>query len=122
MTLRGSCHCGRTKFEVDAAPTQVTACTCSYCSKVGALWAYYAPEQLRLLTPEEDRGLYLWRSKTVQHYFCANCGCSTYGVSPVWVDMKPDPVKKRLGVNARLFDDFALDAIPVNTVDGKNLW
>jgi hypothetical protein len=122
MTLRGSCHCGATRFEVDAPPTSVTACTCSYCSKVGCLWAYYPPEHFRLLTPERDRALYLWRSKTIEHYFCATCGCSTYGVSPEWVDMKPDPVKRRVGVNARLFDDFELAAVPLRTIDGKNLW
>lgn len=78
MTLRGSCHCGATKFEVDGPPATVTACTCSY--------------------------------------------CSTYGVSPEWIDMKPDPVKKKVGVNARLFDEFDLGRVPVRDIDGKNLW
>ena len=122
MTLKRSCHCGATKFEVDQAPASVTACTCSYCSKVGALWAYYPPEQFRLSTAEGDRALYKWRSKTVEHYFCATCGCTTYGLSPVWVDGKPDPVKKRIGLNARLFDDFDLGQVPHQTIDGKNLW
>jgi hypothetical protein len=43
-------------------------------------------------------------------------------VSPEWVDMKPDPVKKKIGVNARLFNDFDLSQVPVQTIDGKNLW
>jgi hypothetical protein len=122
MVLKGSCHCGATRFEVDAAPTSVTACTCSYCSKAGGLWAYYAPEQFHLLTPEGGRALYLWRSRSVQHYFCGTCGCTTYGLSPEWVDMKPDPVRKKVGVNARLFDDFDLAQVPQQTIDGKNLW
>jgi len=28
----------------------------------------------------------------------------------------------RVGVNARLLDDFDLDAVPVTVIDGKNLW
>ena len=35
MTLRGSCHCGDTQFEVSEAPAGLTRCTCSLCSKRG---------------------------------------------------------------------------------------
>ena len=122
MALQGSCHCGKTRFEVEAAPDSVTACTCSYCSKTGGLWAYYAPEQFRLLTPAEDGATYLWSSRTVEHHHCTECGCVTYGVSPEWVDFKPHPTLRKVGVNARLFDDFDLAAIPVTVIDGKNLW
>ncbi len=43
MTIKGSCHCKATAFEVSAAPENVTHCTCSFCSKrgvaVGVLYA-----------------------------------------------------------------------------------
>ncbi len=29
MSVKGSCHCGATQFEVEAAPEEVTQCTCS---------------------------------------------------------------------------------------------
>jgi hypothetical protein len=122
MTIQGSCHCGANRFEVTGGPASVTACTCSYCSKSGGLWAYYRPEQFKLLTPEGHRALYQWGSKVIDHFFCATCGCTTYGVSPEWVDMKPDPTRKKVAVNARLFDGFDLGAVPVETIDGKNLW
>lgn len=122
MTIRGSCHCGKTKFEVNAAPESLTACTCSYCSKTGGLWAYYPPEALTLKTPEADRALYKWNTRMIDHFFCDACGCSTYGVSPEFVDMKPHPTRKKLGVNARLFDDFDIGQVPVTVIDGKNLW
>ena len=38
MTVKGSCHCGATQFEVPTAPESVTRCTCSFCTKRGALW------------------------------------------------------------------------------------
>ena len=37
VPIKGSCHCGNTQFEVTEAPTDVTRCTCSLCSKRGAL-------------------------------------------------------------------------------------
>jgi hypothetical protein len=122
MTIKGSCHCGKTQFEVTEAPATVTQCTCSFCSKRGSLWAYYTPEQFRLLTPVEDVSTYRWQTMTNQHHFCANCGCGTYGESPDWSTGEPDFEHPRIGINARLFDDFDLGAVPVTVIDGKNLW
>ncbi|WP_140635765.1 GFA family protein [Methylibium rhizosphaerae] len=120
--LQGSCHCGATKFEVQEAPESVTCCTCSYCSKRGSLWAYYTPDQFRLTTPVEDVATYQWNSRLIKHHFCATCGCSTYCESPDFRSGAPDFEHPRLSVNARLFDDFDLDAVPLETIDGKNLW
>ena len=122
MPLKGSCHCGNTQFEVSEAPSGVTRCTCSLCSKRGALWAYYTPAQFRLTSPEEKVATYQWRTKTVKHNFCANCGCGTFSESPDWSSGKADFDKMKIGVNARLFDDFDLDAVLVTVIDGKNLW
>src|SRR5437868_4782042 len=122
VPIKGSCHCGNTQFEVNEAPSDVTRCTCSLCSKRGALWAYYTPAQFRLTSPPENVATYLWGSRTVKHHFCASCGCGTYSESPDWSTGKPDFDNPKIGVNARLFDDFDLDAVPVNVIDGKNLW
>jgi len=122
MTLTGSCHCGRTKFEAVAAPASVTQCTCTYCSKSGALWAYYTPAEFRLTTPREDVATYRWRTQTVAHHFCATCGCTTYSESPDWSKGEPDFDHPRIGINARLFNDFDLAAVPVTVIDGRNLW
>ena len=123
MTLHGSCHCGKTKFEVTEAPETVTKCTCSYCSKRGALWAYYWPAQFKLVSPQEENlATYQWNSRTVKAHFCDVCGCVTFGVSPDWSKGVPDFDNPKISVFARLFDDFDLDAVPVELVDGKNLW
>jgi hypothetical protein len=122
MTIKGSCHCGRTQFEASEAPKDVTRCTCSFCSKRGALWAYYKPADFRLLSPPENVSTYRWGSKTVKHHFCAECGCGTYSESPDWSTGKPDFEKVKVGVNAWLFDDFDPDRYPVTVIDGKNLW
>jgi hypothetical protein len=122
MTIKGSCHCGETQFEVNEIPISVTRCTCSLCSKRGALWAYYTPAQFRLVTPVEKVATYRWGSRTVKHHFCANCGCGTYSESPDWSSGKPDFDNPRVGVNSRLLDDFDLDAVRIEVIDGKNLW
>jgi hypothetical protein len=120
--VKGSCHCGAIRFEVAEPPTKLVECTCSFCSKRGALWAYYPPEQFKLTTARDRVATYQWRSYTVEHHHCAVCGCGTYTESPEWVDNKPDPTKKKIAVNARLLDDFELKAVPVEVIDGKNLW
>ncbi|MFT3810101.1 MAG: GFA family protein [Micropepsaceae bacterium] len=122
MAVHGSCHCGKTRFELAAQPAEITSCTCSYCAKSGALWAYCTPEDFRLLTPEGDRALYQFNSRTIQHFFCDACGVATYGISPEWVDFKPDFSRQKFAVNARLLDDVDIGLIPVTVIDGKNLW
>jgi hypothetical protein len=86
------------------------------------LYAYYAPEQLRLIEAISDV-VYRWQTKLVAHHFCVECGCGVYSDSP---DFKPDGswdgTTRRLGVNARLFDDFDAATAPVTVLDGKNLW
>lgn len=122
MTIKASCHCGATRFELDEAPASVTRCTCSFCSKRGALWAYYKPAQFRLTTPIEQVATYRWGSKTIAHHFCATCGCGTFTETPDWSTGTADFDNPKISVNTRLFDDFDLDAVPVEVIDGKNLW
>lgn len=124
MPITGSCHCGKTAFAIDGdIPAQLTRCTCSFCAKRGALWAYFQPVQFSVTTPLADNATYRWQTKMVAHHFCPICGCGTYSDSP---DFKPDGswdgTTRRIGVNARLFDNFDAAVAPVLVIDGKNLW
>jgi hypothetical protein len=122
--LTGSCHCGKTQFEVDGGlPEKLTRCTCSICAKKGALYAYYEPTQFRLLTPAEDVATYRWQTKQVAHNFCPTCGCATYIDSPAFQkDHSWDGKTRRIAINARLLNDFDAADYPVSVLDGKNLW
>jgi hypothetical protein len=122
MAIKGSCHCGATQFEVDAGPSQVNQCTCSFCAKRGALWAYYDPAQFRLKTARDRVSTYQWGTYMMVHHHCAICGCGTYSEGPEWVDGEPDFSRPKILINARLLDDFDIEAVPVQVVDGKNLW
>src|SRR5690606_27848108 len=50
MTTTLSCHCGAVQFELAHAPETVTECNCSFCRRVGVLWAYYTADEVRLFT------------------------------------------------------------------------
>jgi hypothetical protein len=122
MAIKGSCHCGATQFEISEAPANVTRCTCSFCSKRGAMHAYYSPEQFKLKTARDRVSTYQWRSYTIQHHHCAICGCATYTESPDFSSGSPDFEHPKISINARLLDEFDLDAVPVRTIDGKSLY
>ncbi len=124
MTITGSCHCGQSAFRIEGEiPEQLTRCTCSFCSKRGVLWAYYPPDQFHLTSPAGDDATYRWNTKLVAHHFCPVCGCGTFTDSPAFEpDGSWDKRTRRIGVNARLFDDFVAADAPVMVIDGKNLW
>ena len=122
--LTGRCHCGETVFEIDGElPQALTRCTCTFCSRRGTLYAYYEPKQLRVTAdPGSDR-IYRWNSKLVAHHFCGTCDCGTYSDSPDFqLDGSWDGKTRRIGVNARLFDDFDAEEWPHTVIDGRNLW
>jgi hypothetical protein len=59
MTITGSCHCGKSAFRIEGEiPEKLTRCTCSFCSKRGALWAYYQPAQFQLTSLATDDATY----------------------------------------------------------------
>ena len=57
MNYRGSCHCGRVSFEVQAKLDYVVECNCSICRRRGALWHGALESELRILTGEADLAL-----------------------------------------------------------------
>lgn len=124
MTVIATCHCGGTRIELDAAPTPATACTCTYCSKVGALWSYHPLAEVRVVS-EAYPGIYS-KSGFNEHHFCARCGITTHAITPDYTeaDIGKDtmPTGKRMSVNVRLLDDVDVGALPVSVIDGRNLW
>jgi hypothetical protein len=110
--IEASCHCGAVKLEVEAAPVELTSCNCSICRRLGTLWGYYAPAQVRVVGPTAT---YRWGDKTLDLHRCASCGCTTHW-SPV------DPAYQRMGVNARLMDPAIVAAARIRRLDGADTW
>ena len=124
MPATGRCHCGKTAFEIDGEiPATLTRCTCSFCAKAGRLIAYYRPEQFHLASDAKNLGTYRWNTRMIAHHFCPTCGCATFSDSPNYQpDGSWDGKTRRIGVNARLLDDFDAATARVTVIDGKNLW
>lgn len=105
-----SCHCGAVQFELAHAPETVTECNCSFCRRVGVLWAYYKADEATLLTEPLSTTTYAWNGKHVDFHRCATCGCLTH-----WV---PRTNRPQRGFNARLFDPEVLAAARLRHKDG----
>lgn len=128
MSVTGSCHCGQFAFRVETdLPAQLTRCTCSFCAKRGALLMYCAPGQLHVTMTDGPAtatdAVYRWQTQQVAHHFCPNCGSATFSDSPAYTpDGQWDGRSRRIGINARLLDDWDAALAPVVVIDGKHLW
>jgi hypothetical protein len=62
-------------------------------------------------------------AQIVAHHFCAHYGRATFSDSPAFEpDGKWDGSTRRIGVNARPFDDFDAALASIAVIDGKHLW
>jgi len=123
-TYRGSCHCGRVRFEVELDLDHVRACDCSICRRRGALIHRVAKERLRILTPLADLTLYQWHTRTAEDWFCPTCGILPFRRPR---DRTADEIASGMpeftgwGVNVRCLEDVDLEAIPVRRIHGSGL-
>lgn len=119
--VHGSCHCGAQRFAAPA-PETVTHCNCSSCTKRGSQAAYYGPEEVELSLTPETLAAYQWGDRMMIFHHCTTCGSAVYATSDAWTTDEGENRPARITLNARLFDDFDLDAVPVRHVDGRNGW
>jgi hypothetical protein len=112
-TYRGSCHCGRVRFEVDADLDHVRVCDCSICKRRGALIHRVDPKFFRLLTPLDDLGMYTFHTHVARDYFCRTCGILPF--------KRPRTAADVWGVNVRCLEGADLDTIPIKRVYGSRL-
>jgi hypothetical protein len=112
-THRGSCHCGKVRFEVDADIDHVRSCDCSICRRRGALHYRVDAEALRILTPLAALAAYEWNTRVARDYFCPDCGVLTF--------RRPRSASDRWDVNVRCLEGIDLDALPVKRIAGSAL-
>lgn len=110
MTYRGGCHCGRIAFEVDGDLRKVIDCNCSICAKRGYLHWSVPRDAMRLKTPESNLATYTFKTGTVKHHFCPDCGCAPFITAP-----------DATYVNARCLEGVELSDLKVEQFDGRSL-
>jgi hypothetical protein len=112
VSIKGSCHCGAVEIEIARAPTELTSCNCSICRRLGTLWAYYAPTDVRVTGPTAT---YRSGDKTLDLHRCVTCGCTTH-----WSPLANRAAQDRMGINARLLEPDVVAAARVRRLDGAS--
>lgn len=112
-----SCLCGDVRVRAARRPEFVNDCNCTSCSKSGARWAYYHPDEV---TVDGATGGFVRRDKAeagAEVRFCPTCGSTTH------FRLTPDAVAKHgdvvMGVNTRLADDADLAGVELRYPDGR---
>lgn len=112
-THRGSCHCGRVRFEVDApAAIEAYECNCSMCNRTGFLHLIVTKSQFRLLAGQEELTSYRFNTGTANHLFCRICGVKSFYV--------PRSHPDGYSVNVRCLDPATIESIRTLPFDGAN--
>ncbi len=140
MSVDATCHCGRVRVTVPAAPTIVNDCRCSVCYMYGAAWAYYRrgdvtiavdgfpapisaadPAATSSVAPLPGTDHYIRRDPlmagepAVQSFNrCAHCGNALYWTYLTDIDherARQPPADARIGVNSRLMPAAVVDGV-----------
>jgi hypothetical protein len=113
--LIGSCHCGKVRIDVPARPEALVLCNCSICRRNGALWAFYARDELSIEGHPHNTTGYVFGPRTITTFHCSDCGCTTH-----WEPLKADAGK--FGINMRNFDPDELGTLRLRRFDGAETW
>jgi hypothetical protein len=114
-TMTGSCHCGDAGWILTGDPGSITACNCTLCRRLGALWAYdYEDGRITVRGPTQS---YTRRGKAnpaLEIHFCPTCACVTH-----WRGARlEDDGRRRIAVNVRLASPDVVAHLPIDHFDG----
>ena len=112
MILRGGCHCGAVRFEVEA-PERVLVqdCNCSLCAMTGFLHLIVPKSRFRLVKGEENITTYTFNTGVAKHMFCRTCGIKSFYVPR----SNPDGID----VNVRCLDEPPRE-MTIEPFDGRD--
>jgi hypothetical protein len=94
-------------------PEYLFDCDCTMCSKHGALWGYFEPQQVVIIGETQSYSRADRERPTVNIHFCGTCGCTTHWTPTQHIG------QDKMGANMRLFSADALCGVPLHFPDGK---
>ena len=109
--LHASCHCGAIRLEIRRKPRTLTECNCSICGRLGAQWAYYTRDSVRIHCDPGSLQPYIYKRKTYEYNHCKICGCVTHYRR---INTKHND---RIAVNARMMDPGDIGSIRITRLD-----
>lgn len=113
-----SCHCGAVCIEVRSRPEFLHECNCTLCSKAGASWGYFKPEDVTVAGQTTGYSRTDKAEPAVAVHFCPTCGSTThFRLMPAAVAVHGDV---QTGVNMRLADQDQLAGVELRFPDGRN--
>ncbi len=114
MTLHfGGCHCGRVRFEVEAAADiEADECNCSICKKAGYLHLIVSRDDFRLLQGEDALETYTFLTGVAQHYFCRVCGIKSFYL--------PRSHPDGISVNVNCLDAETIRSVKITPFNGRD--
>src|SRR5215469_12024554 len=74
QTYSGGCQCAKVRYQVTMDISEVIACNCSRCGRLGSLLAFASITQFKLLSGETDLTSYQFNRQMIDHKFCSTCG------------------------------------------------
>ncbi len=110
----GGCQCGKVRYEVEADITEVMACNCSRCGRLGSLLTFVPTSKFKLLKGEGAMTEYQFNRHNIHHLFCSTCGIQSFARGK-----RPDGTEM-VAINARCVDDIDLDKLTVKKIDGRS--
>lgn len=114
-TLTGRCHCGATGWTLTGDPGSITACNCTLCRRIGALWAYYyEDERIALTGAAPSRYVRANKVPALEILFCPTCANVL-----AWRGTRVDADgRRRMAVNVRLADPEPVATLAIDRFDG----
>lgn len=112
--IKGTCHCGAVSYTYDKVPQRATACNCSICRRLGALWIYATLPRIAVTGATIS---YSHGDKDIAFHSCATCGCTTH-----WENLHPEEADAYMAVNLNLAEPEAAQGVRVRRFDGADTW
>ncbi|WP_292972323.1 aldehyde-activating protein [Novosphingobium sp.] len=111
------CVCGAIAIQAERKPDYIFECNCSLCSKTGARWGYYRPDEVDVTGETRTFTRPDKVDPATAVHFCPDCGCTTH------FTLTPSAAARHgntlLGINMWLAEPSDLAGLEVQFPDGR---